>query len=315
MWAMQNSLFENYRQELIALIQSSCFEEGGVETEIKSLCFYRATQATEFLHTLYEPSLCIIVQGSKAIELGDIVLNYNSDSYLLASIHLPAKVSIQEASSDKPYLSLKIAFSMEEIFEVLHSMDNVYPFPSISKLERGLCVNAMSARLLEPIVRLVRLLNTPQDIPFLSNLIKKEILYLMMRDKGGSFFRQYVMDGSAVQRIVSVIAKIKNEFKEELDIQLLAKSIGMSESSLYHNFKKVTTMSPLQFQKSLRLQEARRILALKNAEASQVAFAVGYESPSQFSREYARMFGLPPKADIKKMREIAGAEFEALGVD
>jgi transcriptional regulator GlxA family with amidase domain len=162
----------------------------------------------------------------------------------------------------------------------------------------------MKKRLIEPVSRLVSLLDSPEDIPVLSPLIIKEILYTVMCDDGGYIFRQYVRDGSVEQRVVEAITKIKDEYKSPLNVKELARSVSMSESSLYHNFKKITAMSPLQFQKNLRLQEAKQLLISQNIEAAQVAFEVGYESPSQFSREYARMFGLPPIADTQMNRKL-----------
>lgn len=297
---MDAKIFDQYRQELIERIQAKYVNEGLLETAIASLCFYNVAETTEFLTTIYEPSLCIIVQGAKAVGLGDEMYLYDPYTYLLSSLHMPARVRIAEASPNKPYLSLKITFTMEEIFDVLKEIETT-PLKSNPSSDHGLHFGDMNKDLLEPILRLVRLLDTPKNIPVLSPLIIKEILYLIMSEEGGDFFRRYVMEGSATQRIVKVITKIKDDFAEKLDISDLAKSVSMSESSLYHNFKKITRMSPLQFQKTLRLNEARRRLMSQDIEASQVAFDVGYESPSQFSREYARMFGLPPKTDIKRM--------------
>ncbi len=298
---MDTKLFELYRQELIERIQSHYTEEGHLKTEIASLSFYNASESTEFLTTVYEPSLCVIVQGAKAVGLADEMFMYDPQTYLLSSIHMPARVRIEEASKETPYLSLQLKFSMEQIFDVLKEMDNT-SIKSSHKPNRGLHFGEMNKELLEPILRLVRLLDTPKNIPVLSPLIIKEILYLIMNEEGGDFIRRYIMDGSATQRIVKVITKIKDDFAEKLDIPALAKLVSMSESSLYHNFKKITTMSPLQFQKTLRLHEARLRLMSQDIDASQVAFDIGYESPSQFSREYARMFGFPPKADVKRLK-------------
>jgi len=151
---------------------------------------------------------------------------------------------------------------------------------------RNLCFGNDNTHLLGPLTHLVRLLDAPQSIKFMAPLIMKEILYTVMNDKGGEFLRKYLMDGSITQQVVKVISKIKNDFAKTINMKELAKTFGMSESSLYHNFKKITLMSPLQFQKTLRLEEARRMLLSQNKEATQIAFAVGYERPSQFSREY-----------------------------
>jgi AraC-like DNA-binding protein len=290
-----------YYQEIIEFVQTRYEKDEIINTDIEALGFHYTSQPSEeFLVTVYEPSLCVIVQGSKAVSLGNEIVQYSSEQYLLASVHLPAKVKIVEASQNRAFLSLKIIFSMEQVFDVLRELeDDTKKF--FQKPQRGLYFGEMDAKLLEPIVRLVRLLDAPQDIRVLSPLIIKEILYILMCDKGGDFIRQFVMDGSATQRIVEVITKIKNDFKEPINFKELAKSVSMSESSLYQNFKKVTFMSPLQFQKNLRLQEAKRILLTQKVSVAQTAFEVGYTSPSQFSREYARMYGLAPKMDKKRL--------------
>lgn len=295
-------LFDAYRVELIKMIEAKCKEEGTIKTAIPSLSFYNSSTVNEFATVIYEPSLCLVIQGSKALIIGDENYSYDPSRYLLASVHIPARVRIMEASDEKPYLSLKITFTMEDVFEVMkeapHKSYSYNPTP-----ELGLCFGDMSTHVIEPITRLVRLLDTPNNIKFIAPMIIKEILYHVINDKGGDFLRKYLLDGSIVQQIVKIITKIKQEFTETLNMKELAKSFGMSESSMYHNFKKITMLSPLQFQKTLRLEEARRMLLSQNLEATQIAFAVGYESPSQFSREYTRMFGLPPKTYAKTIQE------------
>ncbi|ATB70193.1 HTH-type transcriptional activator RhaS [Sulfurospirillum diekertiae] len=297
-----DALFEAYRAELIKRIEAKREEDGAIKTVIPSLSFYRSSSTTEFATVIYEPSLCLVLQGSKALILGDENYSYDPSRYLLASVHMPTRVRIMEASNEKPYISLKLTFTMEDIFEVMKEALNKSLTPNPTP-ELGLCFGDMSTQVIDPITRLVRLLDTPNNIKFMAPMIIKEILYHVINDKGGNFLRKYLMDGSIVQQIVKVISKIKQDFAENINMKELAKAYGMSESSLYHNFKKVTMLSPLQFQKTLRLEEARRILLTQDLEATEVAFAVGYESPSQFSREYARMFGLPPKTYAKTIHE------------
>lgn len=289
-------------QELKRHISSRYDGESYIQTNMKPLSFFVHTEPTDMLSILYEPSLCVIVQGSKAVGVDNDLFSYDPDTYLLASVHTPARICITEASSERPYMGLTITFSMEQIFDVLKEIDQTEK--RLVRTERRLYFGTMEDKLLNPILRLVRLLDTPEDIAVLSPLIIKEILYLIMRTEGGDFIRQYVMDGSSTQQVVKAIAHIKENFSEMLNISELAKSIGMSESSLYSSFKKITALSPLQFQKTLRLQEARRRLMIWDREVSQIAFEVGYESPSQFSREYSRMYGISPKADAKRMRIV-----------
>ncbi|WP_041960367.1 AraC family transcriptional regulator [Sulfurospirillum arsenophilum] len=299
-----DALFEAYRAEIIKRIEAKRVEDGIIKTEIPTLSFYYSRSTTEFATVVYEPSLCLVLQGSKALILGDENYSYDPSRYLLASVHMPTRVRIMEASEEKPYISLKLTFTMEDIFEVIKEAHTQSRTTNLTP-ELGLCFGDMSTQVIDPIARLVRLLDTPNNIKFMAPMIIKEVLYHVINDKGGDFLRKYVMDGSIVQQIVKVIAKIKQDFTETINMKELAKSYGMSESSLYHNFKKVTMLSPLQFQKTLRLEEARRMLLTQNIEATEVAFAVGYESPSQFSREYARMFGLPPKMYAKTVQEDA----------
>lgn len=295
-------LLETYRHELIHNIMALRTEDGSIKTDIPSFSFYTSQTTTEFAAVIYEPSLCLVLQGSKAIILGDASYRYDATRYLVASVHMPTRVRIMEASEELPYISLKLTFTMEEIYDVMKELEpkprSLSPSP-----EMGIRFGGLSTALLDPLSRFTRLLQTPQNIKFMAPMIKKEILYIMMNDTGGEFLRKYVMDGSITQQIVKVIAKIKSDFAENLNMKEMARTFGMSESSLYHNFKKVTMLSPLQFQKTLRLEEARRILLTQEIEANEVAFAVGYESPSQFSREYARMFGLPPKAYSKSVQQ------------
>lgn len=295
---MGQSSQERHRYELKGAIEAAYHGANLIRTPIEQLSFYYSAAPTEMLATVYEPSVCIIVQGAKEVGIGDDLIPYDPEMYLLASVHMPARVRIAQASPEHPYMGLTVTFTMEQIFEVLHEMPSASKRPGGSK--SGLYFGQMQQRLLDPVVRLVRLLDSSQDIPVLAPLIIKEILYTVMSDEGSDVIRQYIMDGSATQRVVAAITKIKEVYKEPLSVKELARSVSMSESSLYHNFKKITAMSPLQFQKNLRLQEARQMLMTQNIEAAQVAFEVGYESPSQFSREYARMFGLPPIADTRQ---------------
>lgn len=289
-------LFEMYQNELKALIEKHAPREGGGETAIASLRFFRTTTPTEFLHTMYEPSLCLIAQGAKAVGVGETLMGYDEKGYLLASVHLPARVQIQQASHEKPYLSLQLVFSMEQIVAILKEM-KMTKSTKKEDAEHGIFIGEHSTALLEPVVRLARLLDTPEDIAMLAPAIIKEILYRVLKDEGGSLIRQFASAGSLAERIAKAISLIKQTYTEPLRIETLSKVAGMSSSSLHFHFKRITSMSPLQFQKSLRLQEARKLLLVESLDATKVAFQVGYESPSQFSREYTRLFGLPPIKD------------------
>lgn len=292
-------LIENYQQELIQSILTKYKEDGFIYTDIPSLSFYCSSSINEFSTFMYEPSFNLIIQGSKDVILGDIVYDYNPTHYILASIHIPTYVRMTKASPDKPFISLRLTFSIEDIFEVMKDMSHMPYKMQTKNTELGLYFGDINQPLLDSLVRLVRLSNEPHNIKFLAPLIIKEILYRVMSEQGGDFFRKYLIDGSIVQQIVKIIAKLKQDFTQTINMKELAKSFGISESTMYHNFHKTTMMSPLQFQKILRLEEAKRMLLLQNLNASDVAFAVGYESPSQFNKEFTRMFGMPPKTYAK----------------
>ncbi|CUV66066.1 Transcriptional regulator, AraC family [Sulfurovum sp. enrichment culture clone C5] len=295
-------IFESSRKELIDFIIKKYDTYGEIVTQIPSLHLYKINEISEFIHIIYEPSVCIILQGSKAVGLGNNMYSYDPGKYLLVSTNIPANIKIEEASQELPYFSLTLTFELEQIYEVIKEIGWKDTSPK-SNPDIGLYFDDMNEELISPISRLVKLLDTPQkNIDFLSPLIIKEILYVLLNGNSGEFLKQYVMEGTTTNQISKAITEIKNNFTQTINMKELAYRISMSESSFYHNFKKITMLSPLQFQKKLRLEEAKKILFNQDIEASQVAFDVGYESPSQFSREYVRMFGLPPKTHINYLK-------------
>lgn len=294
---MNNSI-DPYRFELIDFLKSKYSFSGAMQSHIPCLDFYFSNEPSEFTSIMYEPSLCIILQGSKAVGFGNNLYNYNSQEYLLSSTYVPAKVQILEASQEKPYVSLRVKFKIEDIYEVLKNT-NPEKLLFTKKSEKGLFFDEINERLYNPITRLVKLLDEPQEnIDYLSPFIIKEILFILINDKSGYFLNKFAMEGTISNKIVKVINEIKDNFSDKLSIKELADLINISESSLYQNFKTITSMSPLQFQKKLRLEEAKQLLLVRNIEIAEIAYIVGYESPSQFSREFSRMFGISPKAFI-----------------
>jgi AraC-like DNA-binding protein len=289
-----------YQKELVSTLDEFANMDGINTTAIPSLQLFRASNISEPLHTIYEPSLLLIVQGAKIVTLADENYHYDSTSYLVTSVHLPITGQIIEATPNKPYLCVQISFSMDQILDIIKESNEAWSGRNDSA--RGIVVNKINSDLLDAVLRLVRLLYTPKDIPVLSPLIIREILYRILQDEQGNLIKQFAMIGSHAHCIAKVIDIINSNFSKPLRIEDLAKKVNMSTSSLHNQFKKVTAMSPLQYQKLIRLQEARRLLFAESAEAADVGFQVGYESPSQFSREYARMFGLPPISDINRLR-------------
>ena len=292
----------NYRNELISLIKENSSTEGLILTNISSLKFYTTTQISEFVSIIYEPSLCIAIQGSKAVGFGDEMYSYSSEKYLIVSTHIPANVRIEEASKEKPYYSIIINFTLEQVYDVIKELNDDLQESKHKILQKSLCFDVLDDFLLEPLFRLLKLSQRKDNVEFLSNLILKEIIYILLQ-RNSDFFKQYVLEGNIANQIVKAITEIKDNFSQSINMKNLSKNIGMSESSLYNNFKKITTMSPLQFQKKIRLEEAKQMLINQNLDAAQVAFEVGYESPSQFSREYSRMFGMSPKAHVNLLKD------------
>ncbi|KMY49788.1 AraC family transcriptional regulator [Peribacillus loiseleuriae] len=297
-------MFEQlYRQrvELAKIIEGNTGQGGTQMTAIPSLFFSRYSNDTGPNYGVHKPSLCIVVQGMKEVLLSQERFQYGPADYLVASVNLPISGQVTEASSEVPYLALKLEFTPSEILEVLREFQM-----GVDKKEnanRGMYVSKIEQSLLDAVTRLARLLNNPKDIKVLAPLIRKEIIYRVLQGEHGELLKQIAIEGSSTSQINDVIEHIMTNYEKSFKIEELAEIANMSVSSLHRHFKEVTAMSPIQFQKQLRLQEARSLLLSESADAADVAFRVGYESPSQFSREYSRMFGLPPKEDIKHLKE------------
>ncbi|WP_026567349.1 AraC family transcriptional regulator [Bacillus sp. UNC41MFS5] len=297
-------MFEQlYRQrvELTKIIERYTGRDGTQMTAIPSLFFSRYSNDGGPYYGVYKPSLCIVVQGMKEVLLSQERFQYGPADYLVASVNLPTTAQITEASSEVPYLALKLEFTPSEILEVLREFQMGVEKKENAK--RGMYVSKIESSLLDAVTRLARLLDTPKDIKVLAPLITKEIIYRVLQGEHGSMLKQIAIEGSSTHQISDVIEHIMNNYEKSFKIEELAEIANMSVSSLHRHFKEITAMSPIQFQKQLRLQEARSLLLSESADAADVAFRMGYESPSQFSREYSRMFGLPPKEDIKRLRE------------
>ncbi|MDV2489689.1 MULTISPECIES: AraC family transcriptional regulator [Campylobacter] len=272
----------DYRDEILKLILKTKANYGEIQTDIKQLSFYTAIKPTEFLNTIYEPSICVIIQGQKAVGFGNDIYSYNPHKYLLATTYIPARIQIEKASKDQPYISLVIKLKPESIYEVIKEVGD-FKIQNKKNIKNRLCFSDLDDTLLEAIAKFVKLIEKPKnDAEFLSNLILKEIIYLILK-QNGDLLKQYILEGNLANQISRAIMAIKNSFNENINMKKLSKEIGISESLLYQNFKKITSLSPLQFQKKIRLEEAKNLLISTNLEASQIAFKVGYESPSQLA--------------------------------
>lgn len=247
---------------------------------------------------LYRPMVCLVLQGAKEAIIGGTVLSYREGEYFIASLDLPASGRVVEASATRPYICLAFGLDPEKLAALLPDV------PAGSEPQApAFAVSPVSADLCEAWVRLLKLLERPADIAVLAPLAEREILYRLLQGPQGAALRQIVRTGSSLNHIRRAIAWIKEHFHEPIRIETLAALAGMSAATFHRHFKAATAMSPLQFQKNLRLQEARRLI-LASRDAARTAFAVGYESPSQFSREYARLFGLPPARDAARLNGV-----------
>ncbi|MFJ5623034.1 AraC family transcriptional regulator N-terminal domain-containing protein [Peribacillus loiseleuriae] len=292
-----------YKQqyELGKLIERYSGQDGVHRTAIPSLFFIRESIVTEPIYRVNQPSFCIIVQGEKEVFLAQERFRYGPSNYIVASVDLPVTGQVIKASSDAPYLSLKLEFTPSQILEVLS--DSEIRVGPKKNAKRAMFVSKVEPSLLDAVVKLACLLDNPKDIPVLAPLFTKEILYRVLQGPHGDALEQMAIEGSYAYRIRDVIEYIINNYDRSFRIEELAEIANMSVPSLHRHFKEITAMSPIQFQKQLRLQEARRLLLSESTDAADVAFRVGYESPSQFSREYSRMFGFPPREDINRLRE------------
>lgn len=288
-------------QALTQAIEPFIQTDGTQETAIPGLQFIRASQISKPVYSVYDPSLCIVAQGSKVVMLGKESFHYDPSSYLTASVHLPITGQVIEASSKTPYLSLQLQLDMKQVLDILQS-SNQTEHPQ-KEPRRGLVVSQMNEELLEAALRLVRLLNKPQDIPVLSAGFIREIIYRVLQDDQNENLKHFALIGSKAQRIAKVLDRLNHTFDQPFRVEELAEEVQMSLSSFYSYFKEVTGMSPIQYQKLLRLQEARRLLFTEELNAAEASYRVGYESPSHFSREYTRKFGLPPGQDLQRLRE------------
>lgn len=296
----------NYLQkELAELVDRHTPIDGPHSTLISSLSFsrcsipYHSTE-TEPPYKLNNPSLCIVLQGLKDIVIGKERFRYGPPHYLVASMDLPIIAEVLEATPEVPNLTCKIEFTPGHILELVG--DDLLKGNSKGTSRRGMNVGKLDIPLLDAVVRLVRLLDTPEDILGLAPLFAKEILYKVLHGEHGDSLRQIVTEGSPSVHIKNAIEHILNHYQNSFRIEDLAQLAKMSVPSFHRHFKEITGMSPIQFQKQLRLQEARRLLLSGSENAADAAYQVGYESPTQFSREYSRMFGAPPKEDIKRFK-------------
>ncbi|EMF9031860.1 AraC family transcriptional regulator [Vibrio parahaemolyticus] len=291
-------------QKLAKLIDRWTGDANQYDTPISGLRFSRWTTPTPPTSYTHNPSICLIAQGRKRVLLGEESFIYDANHFLISSVDLPIIANIIEASEEQPYLGLIMELDLTEVSQLI--VDSELAFTQAKEAQKGIAVGELSESLLDAFVRLAELLDEGQNIKILAPIIKREIFYRLLMSEQGTRLHQIVTAGSHSHQIAKAIDWLKNNFVKPLSVGDLASYTGMSKSSFYTHFRSMTSMTPLQFQKKLRLSEARRLMLTENLDAMAATFKVGYESPSQFSREYSRLFGAPPSKDIKSLRENLG---------
>ncbi len=278
-------------------------------TGIVGLTLYRRTSPTAPCSMTYEPSVTVIAQGRKRVELGQKIFIYDASRFLLTSVDLPVVSRVIEASEKVPCLALSLKLEMPVVRELLSREEIQAEALSDSP---GMGTGETTVEFLSACCRLVDLLNTPEDIPFLSGLIQREIIYRVLRSAEGARLRTIATLGEQSHRTARAIAWIRANYAKPLRVEDLAELAGMGVSTLHHHFRVLTAMSPLQYQKQVRLQAARGRMLVDGLDAASAAFEVGYESASQFNREYSRFFGQPPMRDIRALRSPSAPPLESV---
>ena len=272
----------------------------GLSTQVPGLTLYQNTCPTAPNPCTYEPSLLLIPQGKKRVDLGKQSYVFGESTFLLTSIELPIVSRVCKASAEKPYLAFFLRLDMGMVRDVLHTEDVRIPAPPSGT--RGMVLGEATKELLTPCIRMVQLLDTPQDVPFFGKLFQREIIYRLLQGPQGDRLRSVATFADQSYRTAKAVTWLRENFEKTLNVDELASMTGMSRSTLHHHFRGLTAMSPLQFQKQLRLHTARQKMLTEELDAASAAFEVGYESPSQFNREYKRFFGQPPMRDVQALR-------------
>jgi AraC-like DNA-binding protein len=289
------------QQELSARVARLTPLDGTHQSVLPALSLTRCSGPTVRMPTIYQPCLAIVVQGRKRAVLNDEVFHYDALNYLVVSVTLPGMGQVLEATPEHPFLSLRLNLDLEEIARLVLELGDRRPSPAAA--DRGLFVARLDEPLLDAVLRMVKLLDTPEDIGVLAPVIQREIYYRLLRGELGYRMVDAAQSESGNNRVVRAIEWLKQHYAAPLRIEDLADAVHMSPSALHHRFKAVTAMSPLQYQKHLRLHEARRLMFADGIESATAGHRVGYESASQFSREYRRLFGAPPRSEIARLRE------------
>jgi AraC-like DNA-binding protein len=288
------------RLELVRKLRRYLGPQEHRATEVPGLEVFSRSAPTPATSRLYAPSLGVILQGRKRIELGDEIYDCERSGAVLTSLDSPVVAQVTEASVETPYVACLLKLDIEAARQVIVEHDR--QGPAVLRQGRATATGPVTAELLSAFNRLLELLDTPRDIPILGGLIQREILYRLLTSEQGARLREIVSSGSQSSRIAAAIAWLRQNYRQPLRIRQLADIARMGVSTFHHHFRAMTAMSPLQYQKRFRLHEARRLMLTQCLDAGSAALEVGYESATQFNREYRRLFGRPPLRDVKALR-------------
>jgi AraC-like DNA-binding protein len=274
--------------------------EDGIAEPIPGLHLNRVSQASERLHSVSTPSFCVIAQGSKEVSLGERCYRYDTEHYLLTTVELPITSCVVDASRDRPYLSVRVDLDPALVGSVM--VEAGLPAPRGQSDAKAMVVSALDADLLDATLRLVRLIDSPAEARVLAPLVKREIVFRLLIGEQGHRLRHLPLLGGHSHRIAQAVERLRKDFDQPLRIERIARELGMSSSGFHDHFKAITDLSPLQFQKQLRLREARRLMLGEHLDAASAGFRVGYNDASHFSRDYKRHFGNAPARDAERLR-------------
>jgi AraC-like DNA-binding protein len=295
---------QSNRRELADRIRAAVPSDGSQDPFL-GVRLTRLSQTNEQIFGDSKPAVCFIAQGTKEVYLGDNCYSYDPEHYLLATVELPVKSIIQTASQQNPYLGMRIEIDPALVGSVM--VEAGITTAHNSNDARALCVSPVDSELLDAATRLVRLLDSPAESKLLIPQIKREIVFRLLMGEQGHRLRHLPAPGGYTQRIAQALEKLRQKFDQALSIEDLAKEVGMSSTRFHHHFKAVTDMSPLQFQKQVRLQEARRLMMGEDFDAASAGYQVGYGDPSHFNRDYKKHFGYAPMQDVERLRASVSA--------
>jgi AraC-like DNA-binding protein len=290
---------QSNREELVERMARTLPEDGSFEA-FDGFFLGRSSKPMESMHSLFQPSFCFVVQGGKRVLLGEEVFWYDPGHYLIFTVELPVVFQVAEASKERPYFGFRLNLDSSLVASVM--MESGIEIKKGDASAKAMDVSPTDANMLDAVVRLIRLLDAPDERKVLAPLIIREIVYRLLAGGQGARLSHLLTPRGDTRRISKAIGHLRENFDQALRIDDIARELGMSVSGFHHHFKSVTAMSPLQFQKQIRLQEARRLMLGEDLDAASAGFRVGYEDPSYFSREYKKLFGAPPQRDIAQLR-------------